>query len=121
MSIAAPAPWTARAAISQPMPGASAEPADATVNSAIPATNSRRRPNLSPSAAAVISSTARLSVYALTIHSSWPRDAPRLCRIVVSAVVTTSTSRPTMNAATDVSASTHRCDGVEETLLLLGT
>ena len=62
MSMAEPAPCTARAAISQPMPGASADAADATVNSPIPATNNRRRPNLSPSAAAVISSTAKLSV-----------------------------------------------------------
>jgi hypothetical protein len=53
---------TARAAISQPMPGASADPADATVNSPIPAMNRRLRPNLSPSAEAVISNTARLSV-----------------------------------------------------------
>jgi hypothetical protein len=62
MSMAAPAPWTARAAISQPIPGASADAADAAVNNPRPATNSRRLPNLSPSAAAVISSTAKLSV-----------------------------------------------------------
>ena len=57
---AAPAPWTARAAISQPMPGASAHAADPAVNRPMPAANSRRRPNRSPSAAPVINSTARL-------------------------------------------------------------
>ncbi len=57
---AAPAPWTARAAISQPMVGASAHAADAAVNSPRPATNIRRRPKRSPSAAPVISSTAKL-------------------------------------------------------------
>ena len=34
---AAPTPWAARAAISQPTPGASAQSADATVNSPRPA------------------------------------------------------------------------------------
>jgi len=57
---AAPAPCTARAVISQPMPGASAHAADAAVNSPMPAPNIRCRPNRSPSAAPVISSTARL-------------------------------------------------------------
>ena len=57
---AAPAPWTARAVISQPMFVASAHAADAATNSSRPAANSRRRPNRSPSAAPVISSTAKL-------------------------------------------------------------
>ena len=62
MIIAAPAPCTARAAISQPMPGASAQAAEAAANRPSPAANSRRLPNRSPSAAAVSSSTAKLSV-----------------------------------------------------------
>ena len=57
---AAPAPWTTRAAISQPIVGASAHAAEATANRASPAANMRRRPSRSPSAAAVISSTAKL-------------------------------------------------------------
>jgi hypothetical protein len=60
MISAAPAPCTTRAAISQPMSGASAQPADAAVNTAIPAASMRRRPSRSPSPAAVISSTAKL-------------------------------------------------------------
>lgn len=51
--IAAPAPCTARAVISRLMSGASAQAAEAAVNSASPATYTRRRPSRSPSAAAV--------------------------------------------------------------------
>jgi hypothetical protein len=49
MTRVAPAPCTARAAISQPTPGASAHAAEAAVNSPRPAANSRRRPKRSPS------------------------------------------------------------------------
>jgi len=62
MIMAEPAPCTARATISQPTLGASAHTADITVNRLRPTRNSRRRPNRSPSAEAVISSTAKLSV-----------------------------------------------------------
>lgn len=41
---AAPRPWTSRAAIRAPEPGASAQPTEARVNSAIPVRNSRLRP-----------------------------------------------------------------------------
>jgi hypothetical protein len=57
---AAPAPWRTRAAISHPTSGARAHATDATANSANPETNIRRRPKRSPSAAAVISNTAKL-------------------------------------------------------------
>jgi hypothetical protein len=57
---AAPAPWSARAAISHPASGASAHSADAPANSASPAAYELRRPKRSPSAVAVISSTAKL-------------------------------------------------------------
>ena len=50
--IAAPSPWTARAATSRPRPGARPHAADATVNTAKPATNTRRAPTRSPSAPA---------------------------------------------------------------------
>ena len=62
MIMAEPAPCTARATISQPTDGASAHAADMAVNSPSPARNSRRRPNRSPSAEAVISSTAKVRV-----------------------------------------------------------
>ena len=57
---AAPAPWTARAAINHPALLASAHAADAAMNTPRPATNRRRRPKRSPSAAPVSSSTAKL-------------------------------------------------------------
>lgn len=58
VAIAAPIPWIARAPISSPVEGASAAAAEEAVNSAIPAMNMRLRPNRSPSAAPVSSSTA---------------------------------------------------------------
>ena len=60
MTSAAPPPWTARAAIRAPIVGASAQAAEASANSPRPAANMRRRPKRSPSAAAVISRTAKL-------------------------------------------------------------
>ena len=62
VTIAAPAPCTARAAIRAPEEGASAARAEATVKIASPTTNIRRRPKRSPSAAPVISRTAKDNV-----------------------------------------------------------
>jgi hypothetical protein len=62
MIVAAPTPCTARAAISASALADSAHAADAAANSPSPAANTRRRPNRSPSADAVNSSTAKLSV-----------------------------------------------------------
>ena len=59
---AAPAPCTARAAISSVAFCASAHAAEAAANSPTPAASIRRRPSRSPSAAPVSSSTAKLSV-----------------------------------------------------------
>lgn len=55
---AAPRPWTSRAAIRLPEPGASAQPTEDRVNSAIPVMNSRLRPKRSPSRAPVIRARA---------------------------------------------------------------
>ena len=59
---AAPAPCTARAATRVVAFGASAHAADAAVNRPTPAASIRRRPSLSPRAAPVSSSTAKVSV-----------------------------------------------------------
>jgi hypothetical protein len=104
---APPTPWTARAAISEPASGASAQAAEAETNSARPAVNMRRRPKRSPSAAAGKSSTARVRLYAFTVHSSCSIEAPRSNRIVVSAVDTTSVSSATISEAIEASARTH--------------
>ncbi len=97
---AAPTPWTARKAISSSMPGERAAAAEAAVKRASPDMNSRRLPNRSPSAAPSISSTAKVRVYALTVHSSSSRPPPRLSRMDGRAVVTTRLSRAAMNPAT---------------------
>ena len=104
-TIAPPTPWTARAMSSWFAVVASAAPADAAVKSRSPMTNMRRRPKRSPSAAPVSRSTANVSVYAFTVHSSCEIVAWRSCRITGSAVVTTRLSSETMNSATDVIAS----------------
>ena len=57
---AAPTPWTARAAISQPTLGEAAQAAEASANPTIPTAYNRRRPKRSPRAAAVTSITAKL-------------------------------------------------------------
>ena len=62
VTIAPPTPWTARAAISHSIDGASAAAAEAAVKMPRPITNRRRRPNRSPRAAPVIKSTAKVSV-----------------------------------------------------------
>ena len=59
---APPAPCTARAATSTPIDGARAAAAEPAVKTATPIVNIRRRPNRSPSAPPVKSSTAKLSV-----------------------------------------------------------
>ncbi len=59
---AAPTPWTARAAISSPMPGERAAAAEPAVKTARPTRKILRRPKRSPRAAPNISSTAKLRV-----------------------------------------------------------
>jgi hypothetical protein len=60
--IAPPTPWIARAALRKAMSPASAHSTDATVNSARPAVNRRRRPKRSARAPAVSTVEARASV-----------------------------------------------------------
>jgi hypothetical protein len=55
---AAPAPWAIRATMRIFSSGARPQSAEQTVKAIVPVTNSRRRPNSSPSRAPVISSIA---------------------------------------------------------------
>src|SRR5262249_31191911 len=103
-----PAPWTARATINASTLGASAAATDAAVNRPSPSANSLRRPYRSPTTAPVISSTAKLRLYALTTHSSCSTDAPRSRRILLSAVETANVSSAAINEPTPVSTTTHR-------------
>ncbi len=102
MIIAPPAPWRARAATRTEMFGASAATADDAVNSAMPATKMRRRPNRSPTAAAERRSTAKVRVYAFTVHSRPERLACRCSRMTGSAVSTTRLSSEAMKRARPV-------------------
>ncbi len=104
MMIAPPTPWTARAAINAPADGASAAAAEARVKMASPTASIRRRPKRSPSAAPVRRKTAKVRVYALTVHSRLSIVAPRSSRITGSAVVTTRLSSVAMKTATEVIA-----------------
>ena len=105
MTMAAPRPWSARAATSRPAVGAIAQAAEAMVNSVNPIVKIRRRPRRSPRAAAVMMPAAKASVKALTVHSSVDRLACRSRWIAGRAVTTTSASRATMKKAMAVNAS----------------
>jgi hypothetical protein len=97
---AAAAPWTTRAAISSLALPDRPAPRLASPKTAIPARNSRLRPNRSPRLPAVISTAAKASMYADTTHSSWVALAPRSCRIVGRATLTIVTSIMSMSAPT---------------------
>ncbi len=62
MIAAAPSPWKARATMRASDDVLSAEPIDAAVNSAMPASMTRRRPNRSPNVAAGSMNVANASV-----------------------------------------------------------
>ncbi len=109
---AAPAPCTALAAISTPALGDSAHAADAAVKIATPTASIARLPSRSPSAAPVSSSTAKLSVYAFTVHSSAASEACKCTLITGSAVATTWMSSDTISDVIEVSASTQPCADV---------
>ena len=106
MISAEPAPWAIRAAISEKMPVESAQATDDTTNNRIPAANSRRRPNRSPRAAPVNSSTAKLRLKALTVHCRVSIGVPNSARMVARADVSTCVSSATMKDASEVIAST---------------
>ena len=55
----------------------------------------------------MISRTAKLRLYALTVHSSCSTDAPRSNLIVLSAVDTTRVSRAAITEPIAVNAITH--------------
>ena len=90
MIAAAPAPWTARAAMSTSALVASADAIEASANTAMPATNTRRRPHRSPSVAAAIMSVAkreRVGVdhpLQLLERGARARSAGRAARVVMT-------------------------------------
>ena len=89
------------------MSGARAAAAEAAVKTARPSPKSSRRPNRSPSAAPVSRNTAKLNVYALTVHSRPSSPVPRSTRMTGNALVTTRLSMETMNTATPLTMYVH--------------
>ena len=93
---AAAKPCSARNATREPASGASPQAADMAVKPIRPSTNSRLRPNASPSREPVTSATAKASGYAAIIHWSCDALAPRSASIVGSATFTMLTSISSM-------------------------
>ena len=104
---AAPTPWIARPTTSHVSVGARPMPALEIANSTTPNRNMRLRPKMSPSRPPVTSSTAKLSVYALTVHSRLESDAWRLRWMDGSATFTTVLSSMIMNSAKHIAPSVH--------------
>ena len=105
---AAPTPWRARAAMSVPISGATAQTRDASPNHVVPTRKTRRRPKRSPSVPPTRTNAARVSVYALTVHVSWATPAPRSPPIAGRAMLTTVASRNAIEEPRTVAASTQR-------------
>jgi hypothetical protein len=100
--IAPPTPCSARAATSCSADDDMAASAEAAVKIPRPIKNIFFRPNRSPSVAPGSSRTAKVSVYAFTVHSKLASDACRWSLMAGSAIVTTRLSSAPMNRATDV-------------------
>ena len=81
-TMAAPMPWSARAAMRNPPVGAQATSRDASEKTASPATNTRRRPTMSPSRAPSSRRPPNTSVLA-----SWTHDIPTGERSIASPIV----------------------------------
>ena len=96
----APAAWMTRAAISAVTPGASPHSTDPSVNTASPATNSRRRPIRSAHRPAGTSTAANTIVYAFSTQDSELRLVPGYCLAMYgNARLTMNRSRLDMNTA----------------------
>src|SRR4051794_8851984 len=105
---AAPRPWTARDATSQPSEGAKPIVALAAAKTTTPIRKTLRRPKMSPSRPPVTRKTAKASEYALIVHSSDDSEASKLRWIDGSATLTTVLSSITMNSAKHMAASVHQ-------------
>ncbi len=75
---------------------------------ATPIRNQRRRPKMSPRRPPVTSRTAKVSVYALTVHSRFAVETPRSRWIDGSATFTTVLSSMIMNSAKHIAPSVHQ-------------
>ena len=105
---AAPIPWTARKATSVVSFGAKPIAALESANTMTPNRKNVRRPKMSPRRPPVTISTAKVSVYAFTVHSSADSDACRSRWIDGSETFTTVLSSITMNSAKHIAPSVHQ-------------
>ncbi len=105
---AAPIPWAARNATSAVSLGAKPIARLAMPKATTPNRNIRRRPKMSPRRPPVTIITAKVSVYALTVHSSADSEACRPRWIEGSATFTTVLSSITMNSAKHIAPSVHQ-------------
>src|SRR5918992_1392397 len=103
-SSAAPRPWTARAATSQPALWASPPASDAAANRSRPAMNRRRRPRMSAIRPPRSRKPPNTSTYALTTHDRSSDENPRSVPIDGSATLTIDASSTTTNWAAASSA-----------------
>ena len=105
---AAPTPWTARKATRNVSLGANPIARLDRPNTITPNRNILRRPKMSPSRPPVTSSTANVSVYAFTVHSSAASEACRSRWIDGSATFTTVLSSMIMNSAKHIAPRVHQ-------------
>ena len=104
---AEPTPWTTRAPISSSALPARPQKNDETVKIASPTRKMRLRPNMSASLPPVSISTAKLSAYPVTTHSSSDTPMPRSLWIAGSATFTIVLSSMIMKSANATDASVH--------------
>src|SRR5262249_50513532 len=104
-STAPPTPCSVRAVSSRPRELASAHASEESVNSAVPARNTRRRPSRSAQRPPSIRKPANVSVYRFTTHCSPVVEKCKPLRIDGSATFTIETSRITMNCARQTTSS----------------
>ena len=105
---AAPTPWTAREATRKPSDGAKPMVDEAKAKMPTPKRKMRRRPKMSPSRPPVTSRTAKVSVYALIVHSSADSEASKSRWIDGRATLVTVLSSMIMKSAKHIAPRVHQ-------------
>ena len=103
---APPTPWSARAASSQPLHGATPPRNDATVKTAMPAMNTLRRPSRSPARAPSSRKPPKASVYAVMTQERFAGDRWSAEAIPGRAMFTIVASSTTINWTARMTPST---------------
>ncbi|SOB86184.1 Helix-turn-helix domain-containing protein [Streptomyces sp. 1331.2] len=108
---AAPQPWTARAASTSTIDGASATSSDIAPTRAIPASSIRRRPYRSARLPVASGSAAKPMLKALSIHCALPTEEPRSAAMTGRATAAPVTEKGSISAeeATAMTVGRKRC------------